>query len=74
MALIDIEEILLGPVSIPNFKTLRKGPPFSGSFGLGRIKVVLSSIFLKKKRLVTFHLIFSSYLPSNFSAKISDSS
>ena len=35
--------------------------------------MVLSSIFLKN-RLVTSHLIFSSFLPSTFNAKISDSS
>ena len=51
-----------------------KGTTSYRVIGLGRIiKVVLSSIFLKK-RLVTFHLIFSSFSPSNFSAKISDSS
>ena len=48
-----------------------KGSTFLGSFGLGRIKVVLSSIFFKK-RLVKSHLRFSSFLPSTFSAKISD--
>ena len=50
-----------------------KGTTFLGLFGLGRIKLVLSSIFLKN-RLVTSHLIFSSFLPSTFNAKISDSS
>ena len=37
-----------------------KGSTFFRSFGLGSIKVVLSSIFLKK-RPVTSHLIFGSF-------------
>ena len=41
-----------------------KGTTSFRVIGLGRIKVVLSSIFFKKKRLVTFHLILAVfYLP-----------
>ena len=44
-------------------KACQKGPPLLGSVRLGRIKVVLSSIFFKKG-LVTFHLILAVfYLP-----------
>ena len=45
---------------------------FLGLFGLGRIKVVLSSIFLRKNGYISLNI--SSFVNSTFSTKISDSS